>query len=82
MPVALTLFTNKGLDVSHYVGNLFYTSGAQMDESYFTYKGRQWYLLFLRRLTLPVRRAVFLRNGEPLSVLYGLANRLFYRLGL
>ena len=66
VPVALTLFTTKGLDANYYVGNLFYTSGAQMDESYFTYKDRAWYLLFLRRLTLPVRRALFLRTGrEP-----------------
>lgn len=82
VPVALALFTTKGLDANYHFGNLFYASGAQMDDSYFPYKGRAAYLFFLRRLTLPLRRAVFLRNGEKPSLLYRLANRLFYRLGL
>jgi len=82
VPVALTLFTTKGLDANYYVGNLFYTSGAQMDESYFTYNDRRRSVLFLRRLTLPVRRALFLRTGENPTVLNRLANWLFYRLGL
>ena len=64
VPVALALFTTKGLDANYYVGNLFYTSGAQMDESYFTYKDRRRSVLFLRRLTLPVRRALFLRTAR------------------
>jgi uncharacterized protein (DUF362 family) len=81
VPVALTQFTTKGLDANYYVGNLFYTSGAQMDESYFTYKDRRRYVLFLRRLTLPVRRALFLRTGENPTVLNRLASWLFYRLG-
>ena len=81
VPVALALFTTKGLDANYYVGNLFYTSGAQMDESYFTYKDRRRSVLFLRRLTLPVRRALFLRTGENPTLLNRLASWLFYRLG-
>ncbi len=82
VPVALALFTTKGLDANYYFGNLFYSSGAQMDEAAFPYKDRRPHMLVLRRLTLPLRRALFVRTGERPSVLNRLASWLFYRLGM
>jgi uncharacterized protein (DUF362 family) len=81
VPVALTLFTNEGLDAGWRVGNLFYSAAAQMDETYFTYKDRSLRMRMLRTLTLPLRRAFFLRTGEDPSLANRLLSRLFYEMG-
>jgi uncharacterized protein (DUF362 family) len=81
VPVALTLFTHKGLDADYYFGNLFYTSCAQMDESHFTHKSRSLPIRMLRRLTVPLRRTFFVRTGERPTWANRLASALFYRLG-
>ena len=75
--------TDRGFDCTtiEYAGDLFCASGAQMDESCITCKDRRRSVLFLRRLTLPVRRALFLRTGENPTVLNRLVSWLLYRLG-
>jgi uncharacterized protein (DUF362 family) len=80
-PVTLTLFTNKGVDSDWYFGNLTYSAAAQMDESYFHYKVRKWYMPFLRRLTLPLRRTFFVWTGENPSLSNRIVSWIFYRMG-
>jgi hypothetical protein len=81
VPVALTLFTHKGLDADYHFGNLLYTAASQMDESHFQHKSRALHIRFLRRLTVPLRRTFFLRTGENPSLSNRLAGWLFYRMG-
>jgi len=81
VPVALTLFTHKGLDANHFFGNLFYTACAQMDKTHFTHKNKALHIRLLRRLTVPMRRTFFVRTGEKPTWANRLASALFYRLG-
>ncbi|MBE0568253.1 MAG: DUF362 domain-containing protein [Deltaproteobacteria bacterium] len=81
VPVALTLFTNKGVDANHYFGNLMYSAAAQMDETHFRHRNRALYMRLLRRLTVPLRRAFFLRTGENPSPANRLFSSLFYKMG-
>jgi uncharacterized protein (DUF362 family) len=81
VPVELALFTNEGLDAEWHFGNLFYAAAAQMDETHFTYKDRSLKMRILRKLTLPLRRAFFLRTGEDPSLANRLFSRLFYEMG-
>jgi uncharacterized protein (DUF362 family) len=81
VPVALALFTSKGVDADWHFGNLMYAASAQMDESYFHYTVRNWYMPLLRRLTLPLRRAFFVRTGENPSATNRFFSWLFYRMG-
>lgn len=64
VPVALTLFTHKGLDASYHFGNLFYNSCAQMDESHFKLKKHAIHIRFFRWLSQPVRRTFFTFTNE------------------
>ncbi|MFA6148160.1 MAG: DUF362 domain-containing protein [bacterium] len=82
VPVALTLFTNKGVDANHYFGNLMYSAAAQMDETHFRHKNRALYMRLLRKMTVPLRRSFFLRTGENPSRANRLFSSLFYKLGL
>ena len=82
VPVALTLFTNKGVDANHYFGNLMYSAAAQMDETHFKHKNRALYMRLLRRMTVPLRRAFFLRTGENPSRANRMFSSLFYKMGL
>lgn len=82
VPVALTLFTNKGVDANHYFGNLMYSAAAQMDETHFKHRNRALYMRLLRRMTVPLRRAFFLRTGENPSRANRLFSALFYKMGL
>jgi uncharacterized protein (DUF362 family) len=81
VPVALSLFTNKGVDADYHFGNLMYSAAAQMDETHFHHKNKALYMRILRKLTVPLRRSFFVRTGENPS----LGNRffawLFYRMG-
>ena len=81
VPAALTLFTNKGVDANHYFGNLMYSAAAQMDETRFRHKNRALYMRLLRRMTVPLRRAFFLRTGENPSRANRLFSSLFYKMG-
>ena len=81
VPVALTLFTNKGVDANHYFGNLMYSAAAQMDETHFRHRNRALYMRMLRRMTVPLRRAFFLRTGENPSRANRLFSSLFYKMG-
>jgi uncharacterized protein (DUF362 family) len=81
VPVALTLFTNKGVDANHYFGNLMYSATSQMDETHFRHKNRALHMRLLRRMTVPLRRAFFLRTGENPSRANRLFSSLFYRMG-
>jgi uncharacterized protein (DUF362 family) len=81
VPVALALFTNKGVDANHYFGNLMYSAAAQMDETHFRHKNRALYMRLLRRMTVPLRRAFFLRTGENPSRANRLFSSLFYKMG-
>jgi len=64
VPVALTLFTHKGLDANYHFGNLFYNSCAQMDENRFKLKKNPIHIRFLRWLSLPIRRTFFKFTNE------------------
>jgi uncharacterized protein (DUF362 family) len=64
VPVALTLFTHKGLDANYHFGNLFYNACAQMDENRFQLKRNAIHIRLLRWLSLPVRRAFFKFTNE------------------
>jgi hypothetical protein len=64
VPVALTLFTHKGLDANYHFGNLFYNSCAQMDENRFKLKKNPIHIRFFRWLSLPVRRTFFKFTNE------------------
>jgi hypothetical protein len=81
VPVALSLFTHKGLNVNYHFGNLFYTAGAQMDESHFRHKSSTWHIRLLRKLTVPLRRTFFVRTGENPSLGNRIASWVFYKLG-
>jgi uncharacterized protein (DUF362 family) len=81
VPVALTLFTHKGLDAEYHFGNLFYTATAQMDEEHFRHKDKSLHIRMLRKLTLPIRRMFFVRTGENPSLGNRIASWLLYRLG-
>ena len=81
VPVALTLFTNKGVDANYYFGNLMYSAAAQMDATRFRHKNRALYMRLLRRMTVPLRRAFFIRTGENPSLANRLFSSLFYKLG-
>jgi uncharacterized protein (DUF362 family) len=81
VPVTLALFTNKGVDADWYFGNLMYAAAAQMDETYFHYKVRKWYMPLLRPLTLPLRRTFFVRTGENPTAANRFFSWLFYKMG-
>ena len=81
VPVALALFTNKGVDANHYFGNLMYSATSQMDETHFRHKNRSMHMRLLRRMTVPLRRAFFLRTGENPSRANRLFSSLFYKMG-
>jgi uncharacterized protein (DUF362 family) len=82
VPVALTFLTNKGVDANHFFGNLMYSAASQMDETRFRHKNRALYMRLLRKMTVPLRRAFFLRTGENPSRANRLFSSLFYRMGL
>jgi uncharacterized protein (DUF362 family) len=81
VPVALTLFTTKGLDADYHWGNVFYAAAAQMDETQFPAKRQSWWIRLLRRFTKPLRRAVFVRTGERPTGANRALSWLLYRLG-
>jgi hypothetical protein len=81
VPEGLTLATSKGIDASYHVGNLLYSAAAQMDESHFTHKSRSPVVRGLRKLMLPLRRAVFLRTGEDPSHANRFLSWLFNEMG-
>ncbi len=81
MPVALALFTNGGVDAEYHTGNLLYSAAAQMDETHFRHKSRSPLVRLLRRLTVPLRRAFFLRTGEDPSLANRFFSWLFYEMG-
>ncbi|MBI5532943.1 MAG: DUF362 domain-containing protein [Deltaproteobacteria bacterium] len=81
VPVALTLFTNKGLDADHTMGNLLYAAAAQMDETHFKYKNATPLIRWLRTMTVPLRRTFFLRTGEDPSWTNRLASWALWKLG-
>lgn len=81
VPVALTLFTNEGHDADYHFGNLLYSAAARMDETHFTHLDRSSWKRLLRWLTVPLRRAFFLRTGENPSPGNWFFGWLFCRLG-
>lgn len=64
VPVALTLFTHKGMDSNWFFGNLLYSALGQMDDTHFKHKNNSFYMRILRKLTNPIRKTFFLRTGE------------------
>jgi uncharacterized protein (DUF362 family) len=80
VPVALSLFTHKGLDAEYHFGNLFYTASAQMDEEHFQHKSKALHIRLLRKLTLPLRRMFFVRTGENPSLGNRIASWALYKL--
>lgn len=81
VPVALTLFTNKGVDADYFFGNLMYSAAANMDKDHFQHKDQALYMRLLRKLTLPLRRAFFVRTGENPSPTNRFFSWLFYKMG-
>jgi hypothetical protein len=82
VPVALTLFTNEGVDADYHFGNLMYSAVAQMDETHFHRKNQALYMRILRGLTVSLRRAFFVRTGENPSAGNRFFSWLFYRMGI
>jgi len=62
VPRIMTLLTNGLMDTSYPVGRFLYEVSAQMDEDRFQAANRAWYMRGCRLLTLPVRRALFVRH--------------------
>jgi uncharacterized protein (DUF362 family) len=81
VPVALSLFTHKGVDAEYHFGNLFYTATSQMDEKHFRHKSKALHIRLLRMLTLPLRRMFFVRTGENPSLGNRIASWVLYKLG-
>lgn len=81
VPVALTLFTHKGLDVDYHFGNLVYSASAQMDETHFTHKSKALHIRILRKLTVPLRRTFFVRTNENPSLGNRIASWVLHKLG-
>ncbi len=81
VPVALSLFTHKGLDADYHFGNLIYSCCAHMDEKHFRHKDNRPHIRLLRRLTKPIRYTFFVRTGRDPSLLNRVASRVLYRLG-
>ena len=81
VPVALSLFTHKGVDAEYHFGNLFYTAASQMDEKHFRHKSKALHIRLLRKLTLPLRRMFFVRTGENPSLGNRIASWVLYKLG-
>jgi hypothetical protein len=81
VPVALSLFTHKGLDAEYHFGNVLYSVCAQMDETHFHHKSRAPAIRALRVLTRPLRRTFFIRTGEDPTLANRLASWIVYRLG-
>ncbi|MCK6591352.1 MAG: hypothetical protein L6Q76_27685, partial [Polyangiaceae bacterium] len=76
----LTWFTHEAVDGSYYFGNLFYMACANMDPA-FPLREMPASIRALRKLTSPLRRAVFVQVGEDPTPLNRFLNRLFYKLG-
>ncbi len=81
VPVALVLFTHKGLDANYHFGNLFYHCCAQMDRKQFKLKSNALHIKLLRRLTLPVRRMFFNFTNERPTWYNRLVSRALNKLG-
>ena len=81
VPAVLTLAARKGMDAEYDFGNLLYSVAAQMDETHFRHKSNAWFIKLLRGLTVPLRRAFFLRAGEDPSPPNRFFSWLFYHLG-
>jgi len=81
VPPAVTFAAHKGMDAEYHFGNLLYSVAAQMDETHFRHKSNAWYIRLLRIMTVPLRRAFFLRTPEKPSGLNRFISWLFYRLG-
>ena len=81
VPVALTLFTHKGLDANYHFGNLFYNSCAQMDEDRFKLKKNAVHIRLLRWLSLPIRRTFFKFTNEKPTWYNRMVSRAINRLG-
>jgi hypothetical protein len=81
VPVALQLFTNKGLDANYHFGNLFYSAAAQMDETHFTFKNNNVFIKLLRQCTNPLRQTIFLRTGENPTLFNRLASWVLWKMG-
>jgi hypothetical protein len=58
-----------------------YSAIAQMDETHFHRKNKALYMRILRKFTLPLRRAFFVRTGENPSLSNRFFSWLFYRMG-
>ena len=81
VPPIVSFAAHKGMDAEYHFGNLLYAISAQMDETHFRHKNNAWYIRLLRSLTVPMRRAVFVRSGETPSLPNRFLSWLFYRLG-
>ena len=81
VPILLALFTNYGLDASHYFGNLLYMSAAYADTDYFTFKKKGEFIKLARDAFKPLQRAVFLQTGGKVTVANKMLNKFFEWLG-
>lgn len=81
VPVALTIFTHKGLDANYHFGNLFYNSCAHMDKEHFKLRSNAIHIKLLRFLTLPIRRTFFNFTNEKPTWYNRLVSRVLNKLG-
>ncbi|MHC4518492.1 MAG: DUF362 domain-containing protein [Planctomycetota bacterium] len=80
-PVALTLFTHKGVDASYHFGNLFYTCCAQMDETHFKHKSKSLPIRLLRKIVAPMRHTFFVRTATRPTMANRFVSWLLFKLG-
>ncbi|MCP4680642.1 MAG: DUF362 domain-containing protein [Deltaproteobacteria bacterium] len=81
VPVALTLFTHKGVDADYHFGNLMYSAAAQMDETHFKHKSNAPHIRLLRYLTRSIRNTFFIRTGHNPTLGNRMMSWILYRLG-
>jgi uncharacterized protein (DUF362 family) len=81
VPVVGPLFAHGLIDAEYHIGNLFYTSAAQMDETHFRHTSKAWHIRLLRRMTIPLRRTFYVRTGENPSLSNRFVSWLLYHMG-
>jgi len=81
VPTILSLFTHYGLDSNHYFGNLFYMTGAYMDETQFKHKSRSVFIKGAREAIKPLIKAFFLQAGGDRTQANIWINKLLTKLG-
>jgi uncharacterized protein (DUF362 family) len=81
VPALMTFLAHKGMDAEYHFGNLLYSISSEMDETRFRHKSQAPHIRLLRKITVPMRRAFFLRTGENATPANRFLSWIFYRMG-